>query len=527
MKKKATIRTLAWILASIVLITIIATGVYFFFFHSAVKADGPGADFLKGNKKLPTFTDEQGLKAVDEDMNTVWQVPENDAYTQITFEQPTSINTIQIKENGSWVRKYHLEAWNGKNWVNIYENDLIEGDYQAVIDDIKTSAIRMYIDDGKGAKIAQFSASYLSPVEYDRPFINMSYITTNQYYHEWFPDWDAQMTEKTFSSLTDLCLLGSFRINAKGEFVITAENYGIDNSIKAVYPALSDQADILMNGNDLSELGDITGQGYQLPENKKGALPFLRSKLGSASPKLWFSLTVLSDPAFGGISAENLTAFQDQNVIDQFAQTVVDFAKKYGFSGVDIDWEYPAGEEAWNSYKNLINCLSEKLHAEGLLFSSAQTITMMNLSAETLNKFDRIHLMSYDQAGRTTTKHHSNYQVSTVQEIQYYLDLGVSPEKLVVGLAYYSSPQQTGWSTIFEQMQEYIEPDQKISLGINSFQKYTFNNVNLIQDRTLYAITQKIGGVFSWHISCDMPWDHYASLAHAQDKTIQRFVKQP
>ena len=71
MKKKATIRTLAWVLASIVLITIIATGVYFFFFHSAVKADGPGADFLKGNKKPPAFTDEQGLKAVDEDMNTV------------------------------------------------------------------------------------------------------------------------------------------------------------------------------------------------------------------------------------------------------------------------------------------------------------------------------------------------------------------------------------------------------------------------------------------------------------------------
>ena len=474
----------------------------------------------------PLYNDPEGLKAVDGDPDTYWVPRQEGAFTQITFETPKIINVVEIIENYSVVRDYHIEAWIDREWVKIYENDLIEGYYCAVVDEVETSALRLYIDRGRGTRIKEFNAKYLSPVEYDREFVNMSYITQNQYYHDWVPAWyNSEMGEKTFSSLTDLYMLGVFRINAAGEFVISLENYGRDNSVIAVYPARSEQAEIILTGKDMSQLGPVGDEGYVFPENEKGMLAGLKSVLGTSAPDLWFSLTILSDTDFGGCSPYELDAFNDSDVRSDFISTVVEFAKKYGFSGVDIDWEYPGTDEAWKSYACLIEDLSAALHAEGLLFSSAQTWSFMNLSAETLNKFDRINLMSYDQSGQTITKHHSTYQVSTVQEIQKYLDYGISPEKLVLGLAYYSSPDQTGWSTIFEQMQAELEPGEKISLGENFFRHYTFNNVNLIRDRTLYAITQKIGGVFSWHICCDLPWDHYASLARPQSETVRRFIK--
>lgn len=483
-----------------------------------------GADFLKSNSSAPAFTDAEGLKAVDGDDSTKWVVGEDGAYTQLTFERPTSINNIEIKEVGSTVRKYHIDAWNGKEWVKVYNNDIIEGYYCAVINEIKTSALRMIVDEGKGAQIAELNAVYQRPVEYDRNFISMSYITENQYFHDWGPEWfgNQQMREKTFGALTDLYLIGMTQINGAGELVIVRQNYGSDNSTKAVYAADSNEADIMVNGDDMSVLPSIAGV-RDFPKDKKGAIKKVKEMVGEANSdlRLWISLTIFKDTAFGGISPSAFSAFNDPQIRKNFVDQVIAFVKKYGLDGVDIDWEYPGTQEAWDSYTALINELAEALHAEGKLFSTAQSTHAIQLSTETLNKFDRINMMSYDQTN-TPTGHHSSYQNSTILDVQKYLDKGVRSEKLVLGLAYYSSQGQVGWDNICNMMNDWEELDP----GTNFFNRYTFNNVNLIRDRTLYAIKRNLGGVFSWHISCDMQWDHDYSLMRAQQETIDRFVKE-
>ena len=75
----------------------------------------------------PLYNDPEGLKAVDGDPDTYWVPRQEGAFTQITFETPKIINVVEIIENYSVVRDYHIEAWIDREWVKIYENDLKHG----------------------------------------------------------------------------------------------------------------------------------------------------------------------------------------------------------------------------------------------------------------------------------------------------------------------------------------------------------------------------------------------------------------
>lgn len=491
-----------------------------------------GSDFMKANSSAPAFNQADALKAVDDDDSTFWTVSKDGDYTQLTFDKATSINNIEIKEIGENIYKYHIAAWNGEEWVKVYNNDMLGGYYCAVIDNIKTPAIRLYVDEikeGAVAKIADLRAIYQFPIDYeDRDFISMSYVTSNLYFHEWLPGWSQEDCEKTYNSLTDVVMLGMFKINKDGEFIISRERYGYDNATVAVYPALSEAADKFLVSDDMSV---IPAAGYEnertFPVGKKGAFTFMRDYIGESNSdlRIWISLTVLgkSYEEFGGVDPAKLSAFNDPDIRTKFVNDVVTFLKKYDLAGVDIDWEYPGTNEAWRAYEALIFELADALHENGLLFSTAQSAYGgIKLSKEALNKFDRINMMSYDYQKGSDRSHHSNYQNATIKDIQRYIKLGIQPEKLVLGLAYYSSQRQVGWSTICSQMEAY----EVLDPGTNFFKDFTFNNVNLIKDRTMYAVKRKIGGVFSWHIGVDVAWSGDYSLQKAQQEVIDRFVDQ-
>ncbi|MEG2255149.1 MAG: hypothetical protein RSC33_07475, partial [Vagococcus sp.] len=269
-----------------------------------------GAKFLKSDKKAPAYKDENGLKAVDSNTDTVWEAKDG-TYTQYNFVKPTSINNIHVTENGQKVRKFHVEAWTGNEWIKVYNNELIEGYYCATIENIKTQSIRLFIDatiGAKGAQISEFKATFQRPVEYDKEFINMGYLTSNMFYQQY----NTSFPKQTLQNLTDIYLIGNFCYDKDGNFVITQEKNG-DNAILATYPSDSKETEILMNGNDLSQLPVV--DGVSCPKDKKGFLPFVKSQYdttaGVKQPDMWITLTCLQDVKFNGISAANMTSFND------------------------------------------------------------------------------------------------------------------------------------------------------------------------------------------------------------------------
>ncbi|MDF2539155.1 MAG: glycoside hydrolase family 18 [Herbinix sp.] len=151
-----------------------------------------------------------------------------------------------------------------------------------------------------------------------------------------------------------------------------------------------------------------------------------------------------------------------------FADSCVDFIVKYGFDGIDIDWEYPVAgglstnvrrlEDKYN-FTLLMKTLREKLDARGnvdgkhylLSFSGAAgTWYINNVELKNLQQYtDYANVMTYDIHGSWDT--HTDFNAplynssdaspqmkwSVDSSINAWINAGYPKEKLVMGVPFY------------------------------------------------------------------------------------------
>jgi len=142
-----------------------------------------------------------------------------------------------------------------------------------------------------------------------------------------------------------------------------------------------------------------------------------------------------------------------------FVASCVDFIQKYGFNGLDVDWEYPANRggtpEDKQNYILLLKELRQQFDNSGLLLSAAVSAgkatidTAYNVS-EIFQHVDFVNLMAYDYYGPwdTITGHNAplkaylndtgdNVFMNVEYSVNYWLSLGAPKEKLVLGMGSY------------------------------------------------------------------------------------------
>ena len=162
----------------------------------------------------------------------------------------------------------------------------------------------------------------------------------------------------------------------------------------------------------------------------------------------------------GGYGAANKT-FSDVALTkegrEKFAQAILDIIETYHFDGVDIDWEYPGYETGRDTaidkpnYTTLMYTIRQKLKSvnEDYLVTAAipggpwgnTRFEIYNLNSI----LDYFHLMTYDFHNSAKVVHHTalyssngtSLGCSVDSTVALFKSLGVSPNKLVVGAAFY------------------------------------------------------------------------------------------
>jgi len=162
-----------------------------------------------------------------------------------------------------------------------------------------------------------------------------------------------------------------------------------------------------------------------------------------------------------------------------FIDSVLAFLPKYGFEGLDFDWEYPGAREGSDpdhdkeNFAILVKELAEALHPAGYLLTAAlspgyEKIPLSYDLPELYKWFDFVNIMTYDYHGywgnegeawdhRTFTGHnsplistdpemaggpaHPGYMYNVYDSINLYIEGGMLADKIALGLPLYGR----GW----------------------------------------------------------------------------------
>lgn len=141
---------------------------------------------------------------------------------------------------------------------------------------------------------------------------------------------------------------------------------------------------------------------------------------------------------------------------NKLAQSFVDVVNKYHFDGVDIDWEYPEGNEVAN-YVDFMKKLYTKMKASNSEYLVTSAVYGGNGCSHydigvSCNYMDYVHLMTYDlnneNASHLTPLGTSKNSYSSVEKtVEFYVGAGVPKSKLVIGAAMYGKVYELSVST--------------------------------------------------------------------------------
>lgn len=230
---------------------------------------------------------------------------------------------------------------------------------------------------------------------------------------------------------------------------------------------------------------------------------------------------------FGHMDGPMTTAVANPLTRRTLARNMATWAIERGYSGIDIDWEYPDTKADWKNFGFFIADLREELSGTGISVSIASSVGYKTPTFWVTDQLDFIMTMSYDDL---TPDNHASMRLFQ-RDGNMCLNKFLMPKpKIVIGLPFYSNQKGTltnqygyaqiiGWHPrIKPDVNEFVSKNQD---GTNG-PVHTFNGPKLISDKCKWAKQEQYGGVMIWAYDTDLPLKHKASLARAMFKVLRQ-----
>jgi hypothetical protein len=197
-----------------------------------------------------------------------------------------------------------------------------------------------------------------------------------------------------------------------------------------------------------------------------------------------------------------------------FIENVCALVDEYNLDGVELDWEHPNKSTA-DIYEKLVIELSDALKVKGKELTAALNGSWYeNWAAEdtsviterSLERFSFINVMSYDM---------NNADHSPIwffeNSISYWLNRGLPPEKIVMGIPLYAKPSWKQYRHLVAENPEYAFTDFAPTTPLESY----YNGINTLREKTVIALN-RAGGLMLFDINEDTN-DQYSIVSMIDD----------
>lgn len=416
-----------------------------------------------------------------------------DGFT-LTFAEPTTFNTIVLKEDSSSVTEFSIYYTDEDGQEKfIYKQDLIEEYRYCSFATITATAVRVKVKAVGEWSIGDVEV-YNMGKTHTGDFRVTAYAVSKYTYKK------ESLEKDHFKAITHVNLISTVFFSAEGEI------YFLDDVIDGV----------LVDGKTIFEtsLSNVR-------EVVKDGTTIVATLLGQDRNGSGLSTIDIHESAF--------TANKDD-----FIKNAIAFREKYDLDGLSFDYEYPETIEQYANMFEICRDLKEGMPAGSLMTVALGTWAVYKpfIFDKTLMEcVDWVESMNYDEMREDPHNYHSTFSTScynffkgirTINDVfgkdatYVYTDLC----DLNLGLPFYSRPTDgRGYWGEYKAVAE--------SLGRFNNVKYDeyyngellpptyYNSYQMIYDKVTYCIDQGIGGVMVWHYSCDAPWDSGLSLWRA------------